>query len=182
MQYVYLATDEVLERNVALKVPMDTKAGRRFKRSATVSAQVNHPNVAKTLDYLEHGKFPILIEEYIQGSDLFKTYITRTERLDPYLVAHIMHHLAKGVAASHHVGVVHRDLKPSNIMISGGISAHEIKITDFGIAKMAQEEMVEASESITNSQTAIGALPMHRRRYVHLEMFLSKLIFGRLAR
>jgi eukaryotic-like serine/threonine-protein kinase len=74
----------------------------------------------------------------------------------------VFHHLAKGLAASHHATVVHRDLKPSNIMVVDGELFNEVKITDFGIAKMAEEELiaVEGGESsLTASNTAIGALP-----------------------
>lgn len=83
--------------------------------------------------------------------------------VDPYIVARILRHLSKGIAASHHVGVIHRDLKPSNVMLAGGIDMSAIKITDFGIAKMAEEEIADAvkggEESITGSMTMVGALP-----------------------
>lgn len=83
--------------------------------------------------------------------------------VDPYLAARVLHHLAKGVAASHHVGVVHRDLKPSNVMVIGGFNLPQLKITDFGIAKMTEEELAEAvaggNDTMTSSQTMVGALP-----------------------
>ncbi|MGZ3763005.1 MAG: protein kinase domain-containing protein, partial [Mucilaginibacter sp.] len=104
-----------------------------------------------------------LIEELIVGGDLDKVILKATKYVDPYLVAKIFHYLAKGVAASHHVGVIHRDLKPTNIMVLGGLQIHGIKITDFGIAKMAEAELEAAAEggqeTINNSQTAVGALP-----------------------
>jgi eukaryotic-like serine/threonine-protein kinase len=163
MQEVYKARDELLARDVALKVPKNHSASKRFQRSAIVSARVNHANVAKTLDYLEDGATSYLIEEYVQGKDLGKVIKEDLPVIDPLLAALIFHHLAKGLAASHHAGVVHRDLKPSNIMAVGGSKLQEVKITDFGIAKMAEEELAEAveggDESLTASQTAIGALP-----------------------
>jgi serine/threonine-protein kinase len=163
MQEVYKARDFVLQREVALKVPKNSSAEKRFKRSAVLSARVNHPNVAKTLDYFETAERPYLIEEFVVGRDLRKILAEEIKLLDPYLAAHIFHHLSKGVAASHHVGVVHRDLKPSNIMVVGGLEMSEVKITDFGIAKMAMEELAEAVAggvaSITGSQTMVGALP-----------------------
>lgn len=161
MQEVYKALDQTLDRVVALKVPKNASAERRFKRSALLSAKVNHPNAAKTLDYFEDGGRSYLIEEFIEGQDLHDLRV-RLPLMDPYLVAHILHYLAHGVAASHHVDVVHRDLKPSNIMVSPGLSLAVVKITDFGIAKMAEEELKAAAEddqSLTASQTAVGALP-----------------------
>ncbi|WP_206126737.1 protein kinase domain-containing protein [Burkholderia sp. Ac-20379] len=163
MQYVYRAHDRVLDRDVALKTPKNSAASKRFKRSAVLSASVNHPNVAKTLDYLEVDEQLFLIEELIEGTDLDRALLSEVKHVDPYLAAKIFHHIAKGVAAAHHAGVVHRDLKPTNIMSTGGLGVVELKVTDFGIAKMAEEEIVEAveggSSTITTSRTALGALP-----------------------
>lgn len=163
MQFVYRALDQVLERHVALKTPKNTSAEKRFQRSAVVAAKVNHPNVAKTLDYVEEAGRPYLIEEVIEGSDLDCALLRRVSCLDPYLAARVFHYLAKGLAAAHHAGVVHRDLKPTNVMVSGAFQLDHIKITDFGIAKMADEELTEAAEggeaSLSMSATAVGALP-----------------------
>jgi serine/threonine-protein kinase len=163
MQFVYVAKDKLTERFVALKTPKNKSAQKRFSRSAIVAARVNHPNVAKTLDYVREGNQRYLIEELIEGKDLKAALLEKTPFLDPNLVAKVLHHLAKGVAAAHHAGVVHRDLKPTNIMVVGDYSVTELKITDFGIAKLASEELQEAAEggesTLTSSQTAVGALP-----------------------
>jgi eukaryotic-like serine/threonine-protein kinase len=163
MQYVYCAYDQLLGRTVALKTPKNSSAEKRFRRSAIVSAKVNHPNVAKTLDYAEEFDRFYLVEELIDGDDLEGALLKHVEYLDPFLIARVLHYLAKGLAASHHVGVIHRDLKPTNIMIEGGFQVGAIKITDFGIAKMAEEEMTEAAEggtgTLSTSATAVGALP-----------------------
>lgn len=161
MQEVYAATDTTLNREVALKVPKNTAADRRFQRSAILSAKVNHPNIAKTLDYFEADERFYLVEELIRGSNLAE-FRQRVPRMDPYSCSHIIHHLAKGVAAAHHVDVVHRDLKPSNIMVDSTFQLDTIKITDFGIAKMAEQEMSEAAvteATLTSSHTMMGALP-----------------------
>ncbi len=163
MQFVYVAHDQLTKRDVALKTPKNQSAQKRFSRSAIVAAKVNHPNVAKTLDYVRDGERRFLIEEFVDGKDLKAALLADTTFLDPYLAAKIFHHFAKGVAAAHHAGVVHRDLKPTNIMIVGGYSFTELKITDFGVAKMAGEELRDAVDggdaSMTASQTAVGALP-----------------------
>ena len=128
-----------------------------------MSARVNHANVAKTLDYVTEIKRPYLVEEYIEGKDLGKILPTIYKALDPHLTGRVLHRLAKGLAASHHAGVVHRDLKPSNVMVVGGEMFREVKITDFGIAKMAEQEIDEAAKggdaSLTASKTALGAIP-----------------------
>lgn len=162
MQIVYLANDETFNREVVLKVPKNASAARRFHDSAVLSATVNHPNVAATLDYVERdgGEF-FLVEEYVDGEDL-KKVAARFQRLDPYTVAYVIHHLARAVSASHHVNVVHRDLKPSNIMIGGGLAFDALKVTDFGIAKMAKHEVEEHvgtdAESTAKSSTVMNAL------------------------
>ena len=163
MQYVYAAYDRLTERYVALKTPKNRSSTKRFRRSAVVAARVNHASVAKTLDYVREGDERYLIEELVDGRDLSKALLQRTNFLDPYLAARVFHHLAKGVAAAHHAGVIHRDLKPSNVMVSGGYCLDEVKVTDFGIAKLAQDEIEEAvaggETSLSMSQTAVGALP-----------------------
>ncbi|MGE3510233.1 MAG: serine/threonine-protein kinase, partial [Vicinamibacterales bacterium] len=162
MQEVYRAHDDTLRRSVALKVPQDARVARKFRDSAVISARVNHPNVAKTLDYFEDedGRF-YLVEEYVDGLDM-KRILAQFKRCDPHTAAHVMHHLARGVAASHRAGVVHRDLKPSNIMIPGGLQFAGMKITDFGIAKMAEHEIDEAvsggEETTQSSRTVMNAL------------------------
>lgn len=132
-------------------------------RSAQSAARVNHPNVAKTLDYFEDDGKKFLIEELISGSDLSVSLLAQVSAADPYITARIFHHIARGLAASHHAGVIHRDLKPTNIMVAGGLELHEIKITDFGIAKLAEQEFDEAieggDETMGNSKTVLGALP-----------------------
>lgn len=164
MQFVYAAYDRLIGRMVALKTPKNRSATKRFKRSAVVAAKVNHPNIAKTLDYVRgEGESRYLIEELIEGQDLQDALLRRSGCLDPFSTAKVFHYLARGVAAAHHAGVVHRDLKPTNVMVVGGYSLTEIKVTDFGIAKMADEELAEAAEggtsTMTTSQTAVGALP-----------------------
>ncbi|HGE8360760.1 TPA: protein kinase [Serratia marcescens] len=162
MQNVFLAYDIILKRHVALKTPKNKSAQKRFRRSAVLAAKVNHPNVAKTLDYFQADGCEYLTEEYINGVDLDKAILARYSHVDPYLTARIFHQLSRALAASHHVGVIHRDLKPTNIMVVGGINVTELKVTDFGISKMAGEEIDGAAkneETLTTSQTAVGALP-----------------------
>ena len=169
MQQVYLAQDTSFGRKVALKVPKTVSAEKRFARSARVSAKVVHSNVAATLDYFEFKGNSYLIEEFIDGQTLSERLEAEFLFFDPHLAAHVFHHLAKGVAASHHAGVFHRDLKPGNIMVSRDPGLSRVKITDFGIAKMAEEEIADAfkdRESTTGSQTVMGALP-----YMAPEMF-----------
>lgn len=163
MQNVYLAMDTLFQRNVALKVPKDGATVKRFQNSAVVSARMNHANVAKTLDYIEDTTGVYLIEELVVGCDLSQVVPKPLPYLPPSACARVFHELAKGLSASHSAGVVHRDLKPSNVMIVGGTALGTVKITDFGIAKMAEAEIGQIADvakgGSTSSKTVLGAIP-----------------------
>lgn len=161
MQNVYAANDLLFQRDVALKTPKDDAAIKRFEKSAVLSARVNHINVAKTLDYVEDEGTPFLVEELVIGEDLSKVFPDVIPILPPSACARLFHQLARGLSASHHAGVVHRDLKPSNIMVLNGYRLSSVKITDFGIAKMAEAEIGEwaGKGGTTSSKTVLGAIP-----------------------
>jgi serine/threonine-protein kinase len=162
MQEVFRAHDVLLDWDVALKTPQAGQSDKRFQQSALIAAMVNHHNVAKTLDYFVEDGADILIEELVVGETL-QDKLNSYGYLDPHLGARVFHHLAKGIAASHRVGVIHRDLKPSNVMVSRGSNLHALKITDFGIATLTEEVFDEAAKAgdITKSTsgTIRGALP-----------------------
>jgi serine/threonine-protein kinase len=161
MQDVYLAFDTRLESEVALKTPQPGQQNKRFRQSAKISARVNHHNVAKTLDYIE-GDQPFLVEEYVPGENL-DVKLRSFGALDPHLAARVFLHIAKGIAASHHAGVIHRDLKPSNIIVGPGYNLQNLKITDFGIATLTEEifeeEAMSGDLTRSTSGTIRGALP-----------------------
>lgn len=163
MQNVYAARDLLFQRNVAIKTPKEGAALARFEKSAVMSAKVNHINVAKTLDYVEDEGVPFLVEELVEGMDISKFFPNLVPMMPPSASTRIFHQLARGLAASHHAGVVHRDLKPSNIMVVNGPKLSAVKITDFGIAKMAEAEIGEwagvGKGATTSSKTVLGAIP-----------------------
>ena len=174
MQHVYRAHDELRGVDVALKTPQAGQVLKKFADSATISARINHHNVAKTLDYLEEGGTPYLAEELVEGGTLEEACLVPAGFIDPHTGARLFRLLAKGLAASHHAGVVHRDLKPSNIVVSGGYNLSSVKITDFGIATLTEEvfeeEIAERGDiTKTTSGTVKGALP-----YMAPEMMFRK--------
>ena len=166
MQEVYRCFDKVLGRNVALKTPKRGVKDRRFRRGAEMGARVNHPNIATTFDYYEDNKITFLVEEFVEGTDLGKRLEHEFYFLDPSLGAHVVHHIAKALKEAHRVGICHRDLKPSNIMTSNDLSISKVKLTDFGIAKLAEseieaeiEEFTKNESTLTSSNTLLGAVP-----------------------
>lgn len=166
MQKVWKAHDLRLNRDVAVKVPISKSATKRFMESARLSAKVRHSNVAVVLDYLSDDSGEYYVEELIPGVNLQDCMDKSFPRLDADTCAMVMHHLAKGVAASHRVRVVHRDLKPSNVMVGADLSFRAVKITDFGIAKLAQSQidsealrMNETNQTEGLTSTMLGAIP-----------------------
>lgn len=166
MQEVYRCFDQSLQRVVALKTPKEGVVDKRFNRGAQMGARIGHPNVAATLDYVEDGENRCLIEEFIEGKDLGRRLNEEFFYLDPSMAAWVLHNIAKGLQAAHQVKICHRDLKPSNIMITGTVQMDEIKLTDFGIAKLAEKELEAEMErfehdenTLTSSSTLLGAVP-----------------------
>jgi serine/threonine protein kinase len=166
MQEVYRCFDLALDRVVALKTPKNGIVDKRFGRGAQMGARVTHPNVAATLDYVEDGLSRCLVEEFIEGVDLGRRLTVEFLYMDPSLAAWVIHNIAKGLQAAHRVGICHRDLKPSNIMTSLGGRMETVKLTDFGIAKLAEKELEVEMEkfeqdenTLTSSSTLLGAVP-----------------------
>jgi eukaryotic-like serine/threonine-protein kinase len=132
MASVWLASDEVLERPVAVKVLADTIASdpeflARFRREARVAASLSHPNLIGVYDYAEGDERPYLVMEYIPGENLAEQMAGKAgvdcERLARELLGALAH--------IHAAGIVHRDIKPGNVLIAPDGSA---KLIDFGIA------------------------------------------------
>ena len=166
MQEVYYAYDRTLARHIAVKIPKAGAKDRRFRRGAEMGARVNHPNIAATLDYFEDDSFTFMVEEFIFGRDLHDRLSKDFLFLDQHLAAHVSHHIAKALHEAHKAGICHRDLKPSNIMTSVDFSMESIKLTDFGIAKLAEAEILAEMElfaqneaTLLSSNTLLGAVP-----------------------
>src|SRR5262249_45415365 len=138
MGRVLLATDRVLERNVALKIllaDLVTKEEivKRFFREARLAAQVCHPNTVHIYDLGEIEDVAFIAMEYLEGKPL--TVYLGDELISPARRMRWLVDVAKGLRAAHARGLLHRDMKPSNVMVS----ADEIvKVVDFGLAKRTQ--------------------------------------------
>jgi len=166
MQEVYLCHDLKLGRMVVAKTPKDGVVDKRFRRGAEMSARINHHNIAATFDYFESPELTFMIEEYVEGLDLQKRLSAEFDCLDPAMAAHVIHNVVRALHEAHSRQICHRDLKPSNIMTSSDASMKMVKLTDFGIAKLAENELAaemdefERDEStLTNSNTLLGAVP-----------------------
>ena len=153
MGIVYLAEDESLQRQVAVKamlLPADSAERAehegRFRQEAKAAGGLSHPNVITIYDLGREGDWLYIAMEVLRGTEL-RTLMS-ADLLPPPLALDIAAQVAEGLAAAHARGVVHRDVKPSNIMVMGGRHA---KIMDFGVAR------VQASEVRTRSGVMLGS-------------------------
>ncbi|GAA3405788.1 Stk1 family PASTA domain-containing Ser/Thr kinase [Pseudarthrobacter polychromogenes] len=136
MSTVYLATDQRLERDVALKVlhphlSADDNFLGRLGREAKAAARLSHPHVVGVLDQGNDGPTAYLVMEYIKGHTL-RDLINEKGALPPRLALALIDPVAEGLGAAHAAGFIHRDVKPENVLISDD---GRIKIGDFGLAR-----------------------------------------------
>ncbi|MFY9304517.1 MAG: Stk1 family PASTA domain-containing Ser/Thr kinase [Rhodoluna sp.] len=136
MASVYLAHDNVLEREVALKVihphlARDKSFVDKFRREAKVSAKLSHPNLVNVFDQGSDGDVIFLVMEYVPGITL-RDAMNDFGALDANRALEIIEPLTQGLAAAHAAGILHRDLKPENVFLSDG---GKVKLGDFGLAR-----------------------------------------------
>jgi beta-lactam-binding protein with PASTA domain/tRNA A-37 threonylcarbamoyl transferase component Bud32 len=150
MADVYLAHDDVLDRDVALKVmssryAQDEEFVERFRREAQSAAALSHPNIVSIFDRgeTEDGTYYIAME-YLSGGTL-KDRILKRGALPARTAAAVALQIAGALGAAHRRGVVHRDIKPHNILIT---DSGDLKVTDFGIARAASSSTMTKTGSI----------------------------------
>jgi len=138
MATVYLATDERLERLVAVKIMHghladDSQFKERFIQEARSAARLAHPNVVNVFDQGQDSESAYLVMEYLPGITL-RDLLTEYGALTPAQTMDITEAVLGGLAAAHKSGIVHRDLKPENVLLADD---GRIKIGDFGLARAA---------------------------------------------
>jgi serine/threonine-protein kinase len=141
MGVVYLASDPVLNRQVAVKtvdLAVDDPQDREFLRSrlfrdARAAAVLKHPNIVGIHDVFEDGGRAYVVMEYVEGDSL--SALLKTNPLpDPAMTLKVLRQMADALDYTHSRGVIHRDIKPANVMID---AAGNAKIMDFGIARIS---------------------------------------------
>jgi eukaryotic-like serine/threonine-protein kinase len=145
MSTVYRALDEVLQRQVAIKlmnreVAADSDQLERFRREARAVAQLSHPHIVGVIDAGEDEGRPYIVFEYVEGETL-KDRIRRMGRLPIAEAVAYAIEIARALGAAHARHIVHRDVKPQNVLLDEEGSA---KVTDFGIARTLDEEGLTA--------------------------------------
>jgi hypothetical protein len=150
MGEVYRADDLKLGQPVALKflpkaLADDPVRRERLFAEVRIARQVSHPNICRVYDIAELDGRHFLTMEYIDGEDL-ASLLKRIGSLHGAKALDVAQQLCAGLAAAHDKGVLHRDLKPANVMIDG---RGRVRITDFGLAVAAGEEVSESDVSGT---------------------------------
>ncbi len=185
MANVYLAEDEILNREVAVKIlrgdlAEDEKFVRRFQREAISASSLNHPNIVEVYDVGEDDGSYFIVMEYINGVTL-KNLIKKRGKLSLVEVVDIMKQLTSGIACAHKNNIIHRDIKPQNVMI---LDDGKIKITDFGIStalnsiEMTQTNSVMGSVHYLPPEQASGKATTFKSDIYSLGILMYELLTG----
>jgi predicted Ser/Thr protein kinase len=150
MAEVYLATEQALQRQVALKVLLhreDAAFTQRFIKEGHTVASLQHPSIITIyrIDQLDDGRH-FLAMEYLAGGDLAQF---KGQRLEPARALRIVRQIASALALVHDKGLVHRDIKPGNILFRDDGTA---VLSDFGVAKE-----LRLDSELTQSGIAVGS-------------------------
>lgn len=161
MSVVYQARDLSLGRNVAIKM-MPLQSGHstqdlpRFQQEAQTISRLKHHNLVTVFEFSVNHIPPYLVMEYIEGKSLAEVLASE----GPFGLErgiNVLRQVCSALSHAHENGVVHRDLKPANILLQKTPTGEEVvKIVDFGIAKIVQQDNAEA-QNFTRSGEILGS-------------------------
>ncbi len=180
MGAVYLARMAGLGKLVALKVfgSIDNPTmRRRFEREAAMALDMSHPGAAQVLDVGEHvadgqragDGYLFIVMEFIEGDDV-STLLDTQSALNFTDARAIVRSVAQTLAYAHHKGVVHRDIKPANIRVKRDVAGWQVKVLDFGIARIVDD----VSTRLTQEGSITGT-----PRYMAPEQIRNEAVDGR---
>lgn len=156
MATVFSAYDAVLERSVAVKLVSDARSSAnelavRFQQEARLASRLNHPNIVKVMDFgIAETGILYLIMDLVEGHSLAQV-LKESGRMPFETALPIFIQICNALGHAHDNNVIHRDLKPSNIMLTEGDTKQEVRIVDFGLAKVASDD-----HKITRTGQTVG--------------------------
>ncbi len=162
MGYVYRAEQLNINRNVVIKLLkpefcVNDEQLNRFKREAELASKLSHPNCVTIHDFGFHQRAPYIVMEYLEGKPLSELMFYTKERLPLDEISHYIGQVCDALSVAQDLGVVHRDLKPENIFVlaepQGGLN---IKVLDFGIAKLAHTHPEASTSNLTRGDMVFG--------------------------
>lgn len=187
MADVYLAEDQLLKRQVAVKVlheqfQSDTEFIEKFHREAQAAARLSHPNIVGIYDVGIQDGSHFIVMEYVPGHTL-KEHIKEAGHLPVQESLQIAGGIASALAHAHAAGLVHCDIKPHNILMmpDGGV-----KVADFGIARAVTESTMTYSGNVVGSvhyfspEQAKGTLITPKSDVYSLGVVLYEMLTGQL--
>ena len=148
---------ELLGRVVAIKLRTRTRTtdedrlAERFRHTACLQGELDHPAIARVYDYLELPRHQALVLEYLGGGCIADLLVT-----GPIPIASSVEMAIRAAEALHYAhlrGVVHRDIKPANLMLVDADRPDSIRITDYGVAKTT-----DRSPDLTVAGANVGTL------------------------
>lgn len=173
MGVVWLAKDEELDREVALKflpesVCMDPEAIAALKRETRFSLELTHPNIVRIYDFVHDDRYAAIAMEFIDGRSLSALKAERPSGcFEAQEIALWVSQLCAALDYAHSVGkVVHQDLKPANLMID---AKGRLKITDFGIARTVSDSVarITAEGMVAGTLVYMSPQQMNGKRPTH---------------
>ncbi len=149
MSIVHLATDERLDRHVAVKLLDPTLAGDsafvdRFTLEARSAAKLSDPGIVQVFDQGVEGDIAFLVMELVPGGTL-RELLDERGPMPPYAAAAVLRPLLGALREAHGAGLVHRDIKPENVLISG---TGAVKLADFGLVRAVAESRATSSSVV----------------------------------
>jgi serine/threonine-protein kinase len=153
MADVYLAQDQLLGRQVAVKIlhhhfAEDQEFVERFRREASSAAGLSHPNIVAIFDRGEWNGTYYIAMEYVSGRSL-KALVRETGPIDPLVAIDTVIQILRAARFAHKRGVIHRDLKPHNVILDEDGRA---RVTDFGIARAGASDMTMTGSIMGTAQ------------------------------
>jgi serine/threonine protein kinase/Flp pilus assembly protein TadD len=174
MGQVYLAEDQKLNRQVALKilpneVLTDSDRLRRFKREAMAVSALNHPNILTIFEFDDAGGVPLLASEFVRGSTLRDKLENGPLEIDT--ATDIAVQVASALQTAHDAGVIHRDIKPENIMLRDD---GYVKVLDFGLAKLTGDMRSKETDRTRTQDFTMPGMIMGTATYMSPEQARSR--------